>query len=477
MTTGREWLCRLAGVASGLLMAAPHLYAAAAPLQAVALLPILYVLASRRVRHTTALAAGIYMGLAYTLPQLIVLQMPLPMTLTILLYLTALITVFAWASSQLLRGSAVTGAFAVGAILVVLDWVNFTMLPIWGTAQSLVRPWSHYPGLVLFVSFTGITGIIFVLGTLQALLINLIVRPKQRVRVLAAAVVVGLLFLAANVVVRCRQPIGKLKVAAVGWTHADSAEFGDIHSAEGFDTLFVQPAAQAAGEAARLIVFPEMAFCLYENTRRMWLERFREIARRHNVFLAIGYFSADDRENRCLFMAADGTVASEYTKTYLTAFENYRKGQGQLASINVEGVRVGGMICQDDNFTRLSRSYGRKRTSVMAVPTNDWLQVKDVHLQGSIHRAIESRYAIVRAAMNGISAIVSPTGKVLARRDHFRRGPGVVVADVPVYAIRTIFSTLSHWPAAVSAVFLLIYTGWNFVGRRLRNLFWCGKAL
>ncbi len=461
----QTWVPRLLGALSGLLLAIPHLYPVAAPLQGVALLPILYVLAAGNVHHQAALAAGAYMGLLYALPHAIAMRMPVPVTLPLLLYTMLLMTAFAWVAAQLLRGPAIVGAFAVGALLVVLDWLNFSLLPIWGTAQSFVRPWSRYPGLILFVSFAGITGILFALGIVQALLIKLLLRPRRPVRLLAAVAAVASVLLIANFLARRHEPIGKLKVAALGWTLADSKEHGGVQSPEGFDALFAQPVAQAASLGARLIVSPETGFYFTEGNREKWLDRFREIARRHGIFLAIGYDDASNEANRLLFINPEGRILEQYTKTHLIPFEDYRKGTGRLAIVNVEGIRVGGMICQDDNFTDLSRGYGRAQVGIVAVPTNDWLAVKSAHFQSSIHRAIECRYAVVRAAMNGISAIISPHGEVLASRDHFVEGPGSIVAEVPVYAHRTLFSILGHWPVPLSLLFLVAHVGWHLLRR------------
>jgi apolipoprotein N-acyltransferase len=90
------------------------------------------------------------------------------------------------------------------------------------------------------------------------------------------------------------------------------------------------------------------------------------------------------------------------------------------------------MICQDDNFTDIARRYGRAGTRLVAVPTFDWREVAPFHLENSRFRAVENRYAVVRAAVNGTSAIVSPTGRMLARRDHFTEGDGLIVARVPL---------------------------------------------
>ena len=470
MVLRRYTYYRFAGVVSGLLMAAGHMLGALAPLQAVALIPVFYLGASRKVRHRDMLLVGGYMGLGYILPQLAIFRFPIPVTLVLLVHFTILMMALVWASANFLRRGSILSSFAVGALLVVLDWANFTVLPMWGEAQSLGRCWSSYPYLIQFTSLTGITGIIFVLGTLQTLAVNFIMRPKLRVRLfVAAAIVIVMIFSAANLAVSLERPVDKMKVAAVGWTYTGSANEVSPQTAEGFDCLFARPVAKAAEAGARLIVSGELGFYIDQFERAKWLERFGEVARRNDIFLVIGYLNAELNEDRLLFMNPEGVVLSEYTKTYLIPFESFHRGTGQISFIEIEGVRVGGMVCQDDNFTNLSRKCGRNEAGVVAMPTLDWAQVKSVHLQSSIHRAIESRYAVVRAAINGISAIISPTGQVLAQQDHFTDGPGFIIAEVPVYKTRTLFSIIGHWPVVVSIVFLAVCIGRDLVRSKSKN--------
>jgi len=456
-----DWVSRLVGAVSGLLLAIPNLYPILAPLQAAALLPILYLAAMQKRRLSVMITAGVYMGLFYTMPQMIALKLPIAIIAILVVHLTVLMTIFVCTSKYLLQKPSLSGAFAVGAFLVVMDWVNFTMVPIWGTAQSIVRPWSQYPNLIQFTSITGMTGIIFVLGTVQALIICAVINPKLRGRLLAGAVLIILIFAITNIIIiNGQQPIDKLKVAAIGWTNGDTENYSP-QTPEGFEVLFAKPATEAAAEGAELIVSPEMGFYIDKYDRGMWLSRFQSISNKHNVFLAIGYFNGSKNENRLIFITPDGRTLAEYTKTYLTPFEDYNKGDGQLITFDLNGVSAGGMICQDDNFTSFSREYGRSQTAIVAVPTLDWKPVRDTHLQNSIHRAIESRYAIVRAALDGISAVISPTGDVLARRDHFLEGPGFTMAEVPIYKSRTFFSIAGNWLAALSFIFLVVNVGRN----------------
>ena len=446
MFTRRAVVYRIIGVISGLLMAAGNMQGALAPLQAVALIPVFYLGASGKAGRRDLLLAGGYMGLGYILPQLAFFRFPIPVTLVLLVHFTILTMALVWSSANLLRRGTVLSSFAVGALLVVLDWA-----------------WSSCPSLIQFTSLTGITGIIFVLGTLQALAVNFVTRPKMRVKLFVAAIMLPGICLTANIAISSERPVDEMKVAAVGWTSTGSADEVNPQTTEGFDCLFARPVAKAAEAGARLIVSGELGFYIDQFERTKWLERFGEVARKHNIFLAIGYLNAELNEDRLLFMNPEGQVLSEYTKTYLTPFEGYHRGTGQISFVEVEGVRIGGMVCQDDNFTSLSRKCGRGGAGVVAVPTLDWAQVKGAHFQSSIHRAIESRYAVVRAAINGISAIISPTGEVLAQQDHFSDGPGVIIAEVPVYSTRTVFSIIGHWPVVVSVVFLVICVGRNFL--------------
>jgi len=371
-----------------------------------------------------------YMGLACTLPQILYLRLPVVITVILIIHLAVVMVLLVMGWRLLAGRPAVWAGFAAGAYLVVIDWYNFTVLPMWGTSQSLVRCWSRYPPVIQFTSLTGITAIAFVLGVLQAFVAYMISRPGSRRRIAAAAAVVVVIVIAANVV--CRLPEGgdRLTVAAIGWLSDDSPDCADVH------------------------------------TRAEWLARFAALCRKHDIFLVVGCFDASDDENRLLFFDPSGEVVGRYTKTYLTPFEHSRRGDGRLVIVDLDGVGVGGMICHDDNFTLLTRSYGRKAVGVMAVPTLDWSTVRHVHLQTTIHRAIESRQVMVRAAINGISAIISPAGEVLAIRDHYKDGPGMICADVRIRRGRTIFSRMGHWPVILSFIYLAFCIGSQIKGHQ-----------
>jgi apolipoprotein N-acyltransferase len=451
------WLCRAAGLVSGTAMAITNLYPQAVPLQLIALIPILYVATKQRRSRLTIVAVGFYAGLSYTMLQVFALLLPLPITLILILRMTATFVLFVWGAGFLMRGSPISGSVAAGALLMTLDWINIRILSMWGTAQSLARPWSSYPYAIQFVSITGITGIVFFIATVQALLANALAKARLRRQCILSVFVLFVVAIALNLMVSHPSKSGKLTVAAVGWTNSQEDEYGGIFSPRGFDAFFAGPVARAAGRGAELVASPELAFAYSSGSLDEWMDKFRKVAREHDIYLAVGYFNVPAMENRLLFISPDGRVLAQYTKTHLTPFEDFNGGSGVPAIVNIEGFRVGGMICHDDNFTDLSRRYGLMQTQIVVVPTLDWSTVKSAHLQSSIHRAVECRYAVVRAAKDGISAIISPTGQVLARMDHYKEGAGFVVADVPLCSRVTLFSKFGHWPALAAVIYLIVH--------------------
>jgi apolipoprotein N-acyltransferase len=208
-----------------------------------------------------------------------------------------------------------------------------------------------------------------------------------------------------------------------------------------------------------------MAFNIDDNRREPWIALFAEVARKNNIYLVVGYISAR-QGNRLFVMNPQGDIIADYLKTYLSPPEwGGKHGKGELPHIDVEGISVGAMICHDDNFSRLTRYYGRYKTPLVMIPTWDWYEVRDAHLSAVRARAIECRYGIARSAYHGIAAIIGPSGDILARHDTQSDGHGYCIADVPLYQDVTVFARLGHTPmVAVSALLILA-----FICRSLRR--------
>lgn len=456
-TPPRTRLLPLLGLAlaSGLLLFASDYPLHLVPLQAVALLPLLLGLIRFCASTRAAALAGLGLGLAYTVPLAVVLEFPPLMGGPLALYLSAIWTLIAAGAWRVLRWPSPLGPLAVGAVAVVLEWIDVSVVPVWGTAQAFVRVWSAVPPVAQLASLTGVLGLVLLLVAGQALVARLLLPDGPR---RGTALALALLLALAggwSAWEWCRPARGELTVAAIGWTAGDLERERLRGATALFERLYAPGVREAARRGAKLVVSPEVGFVLGPAEKPRLLEQVASLARELGVGLAVGAFDRARDQNLVHLIGPDGRVLGEYVKTHLIPFvEHYRPGDGTLLLAELDGVRLGAMICQDDNFSDLARAYGRRRTQLVLVPTNDWAQVKDYHLENAIFRSVENGYGVVRAASNGISAIVSPRGELLARKDHFREGPGLILARVPLRDGVRPYSVLGDWLAAACAVML-----------------------
>ncbi len=463
--TGNLWRYRLAGVAGGLMLAAGNFFGPLCILQLAAFVPVMLLYARDRKISETALA-GLYMGMAFTLPQMIYLRMPVPVTAALLVEFTLILILLCVAACLCTQKRTILGCIAFGAVWYLLDWLNYTVIPFWGMAQSFARSWTAYPLAIGFISVTGISGVLFVVGTIQALAVQAIIDKDLRDAYIGMILGIVMLICTADVWQYQQKPAGSIRVAAAGWIFDDLKKTNDPHTDEGFQKLFADPAQKAAENGAEVFATGELGFYIADDNSDEWMARFAAVAQQNNLYLVVGYFNITADENRIFFMNPQGEIETEYTKTYLTPFEPGKKGNGNLQTVDVNGIKIGAMICQDDNFSRLTRVYGRIKTPLILCPTADWRTIKDAHLQAVRARAIECRYGIARGAANGISAIISPDGQILAQWDHYAKGPGWVIADVPLYQDITFFARYGHTPIVLAAVgvitvFVLQLGKWN----------------
>ena len=104
MKTGQGIIYRIIGGAGGLLLAVANLWPLWAPVQLLAFGMIFYLGLKDKAGYKGMLAAGFYMGLGYSLPQMIALRMHIVVTVILLVYLVIVMMALAWGGAYLIRG-------------------------------------------------------------------------------------------------------------------------------------------------------------------------------------------------------------------------------------------------------------------------------------------------------------------------------------------------------------------------------------
>lgn len=230
--------------------------------------------------------------------------------------------------------------------------------------------------------------------------------------------------------------------------------------------------ADAAAQGAQLVVTPELALIVNEKNRDATLARLAEEAQKLGVAWALGYAQSSPSLNRAVLLNADAesdtrgnparatapansapaagaTVGESYDKTHWVPFRETYASHGDARAVTgtVAGVKVGLMICQDDNYEDVAKNLSLAGVEIAAVPTFDWKGVEHAHLQSARNRPRESGFVEARAAIGGVSAIIDPAGKILAARNHFTEGDGMTFATVTIDGgSPTVFARLGNIP-------------------------------
>ena len=124
-------------------------------------------------------------------------------------------------------------------------------------------------------------------------------------------------------------------------------------------------------------------------------------------------------------------------------------GQEEITLLNVKGangenIPVGSAVCYESVYGEYYTDYVRKGAQAMTIITNDawWGDTPGYrqHLSYASLRAIETRRAIARCANTGISAIISPSGKILQPTPWWE--PAIIKGQLPLRNDITFF--VSH---------------------------------
>ncbi len=168
-----------------------------------------------------------------------------------------------------------------------------------------------------------------------------------------------------------------------------------------------------------------------------------------------------------LLFDAEGGLLDRYDKVKLVPFGEYVPWRSRLAWIEaieqvpvdrVPGRRpvalevpglgaVGAPICYENSFPEIPRAMVREEASFLVVTTNNasygMTAASRQHLAMSRLRAVETGRWVVHAAVSGISAVVTPDGRVVASAGLFE--PAIVRARIRTSSATTPYVRWGDW--------------------------------
>jgi apolipoprotein N-acyltransferase len=190
-----------------------------------------------------------------------------------------------------------------------------------------------------------------------------------------------------------------------------------------------------------------------------------------------------------LFQGPEGHSPEIYDKTHLVVMGEYVPLAGMfpwlrklvppggdltagkvpgLLRLESDGVRMAPLICFEDTVPRVVRRAAQQLPHLLVNLTNDaWFGTSAgsrQHLENARLRAVETRLPLLRTSNDGVTALISPRGVILAQVEDPETGsirePGFLVGDLEMLAAEATFYTRwGEWPVGLSLVLVAVGLG------------------
>jgi apolipoprotein N-acyltransferase len=201
---------------------------------------------------------------------------------------------------------------------------------------------------------------------------------------------------------------------------------------------------------AQLIVWPESALPQVANAMTEYLSIVWSAADRAGSDVVMGVMRAEPHGSPATdpwfnsLLAFSKGQAVFYDKRHLVPFGEYfpvpafvrswlrlmnlpnsdfEAGKRHQAPLAVAGVQLAPSICYEDAYPALLRPETRDSDALVTVTNDAWFGrsgARYQHLQIARMRALESRRFMIRAANDGVSALIGPDGQVVAQAPEFK---------------------------------------------------------
>lgn len=198
--------------------------------------------------------------------------------------------------------------------------------------------------------------------------------------------------------------------------------------------------------------------------------------------------------NTAFLISPSGSITGKYRKYHLVPFGEYIPFQSvlkflaplvgrhgfvsakpgkEIVPLHLENFTIGVVICYDGIFPEISREFCRKGAAFLVQLSYErWYgnSSASAHiLTNTLLRAVENNVYLVRSVEAGISAIISPTGKIIKNTGLYKRASlaGTVHLKEPgAITFYTRFGDVFIYGIAGILLMVILLMGWKKVRQR-----------
>jgi apolipoprotein N-acyltransferase len=388
-----------------------------------------------------------------------------------------------WSGEFIARRLRIPMVVTIPIAWTAVEWVR-TYFPIGFPWNLLGYAAYRHIQLIQFAEFTGVYGVSALIVFFNAVVYVVVFRrATARVQAVSLSTLTALMILvigfgAWRINELGKGPwSGKLRVAMVQGDIPQSIKWDPNFLPMSFKVYQDQSVA-AAHQGADLIVWPEAAAAFLFQPHNEYPPEFMSDAAYRIALLALAknlgdpiLFGApalagtnlnDGFYNRAYLVSGQGKVVASYDKIQLVPFGEYVpfrpllgffvnrvvKGFGDMKAgteqtlFTVKGAKLAVLICYESVFPDLTRLAVNKGADVLVNITNDaWYGKSSAPFQAlamATMRSVETKVPMIRVANTGISAIIKPSGQIVARTPLFERG--TEIEDIRWRPERTVYT-------------------------------------
>lgn len=352
-----------------------------------------------------------------------------------------------------------TATWLVCRLKISLKLPYLVTLPVLWVALEFLRgivltgfPWAllgysqqNFSAVIQSADVTGVYGVSFLLVAVNCALAWLITEPRKKLVWLGVGII--LLMTLTHVgygLWKNTQPLEQraeqLRVSLIQGNIEQALKWLPENRQNSID-VYQQLSVQAKQQASDLLIWPEAATPFFFQDDSASTQRVRELPVALKVPLLLGSPAYEPLPggqykyfNSAFLLSATGSELGRSDKIHLVPFGEYVPfgrlltfinklvvgvgdfSPGEIKPLGLNGDKIGVLICYEAIFPQLARNYVRQGSDLLVNLTNDaWFGESSApyqHLAMARFRAIENRIWMARAANTGISALISPTGRI-----------------------------------------------------------------
>ena len=307
--------------------------------------------------------------------------------------------------------------------------------------------------LIQFADVFGVPGLSFLIILVNATVFEVVSRKSKKAYIAAGMVLLIMAgiylygFFRLEKVNAVVEKSPEMSVSLIQGNIDQSVKWDKHYKKETLDT-YERLSVNNANSRGRLIVWPETAVPFKFQNVNSLRDQIINLTLKTKSWLLFGSISSSPRIdgqdifNSAYLLSPFGGIRGKYDKVHLVPYGEYvplrdslpfidgfvsgigdfSKGAG-FYPLSLDNKKIGVLICYEGILPSAARAYKNQSAELLVNITNDaWFGSTSApfqHFSMAIFRAVETRLYVIRSANTGISGIIDPAGRVVAKTPIF----------------------------------------------------------